>query len=244
MDGMAQSQRGQVQRLHEAVCKIREIGGSGAPPAGEDVLMLVAAKPGLSLRDIIVESGLPSSTAHRALGYWGATGRYERTSRNLIERVSDPRHQYRQLYFLTEKGREAILDIMKILYGHDFARDSIQTGKEYLSQLQSNLPESMRVVKANAFSPSTITVGKRALMRKGISVEGYIVAFPLAPASKVIEDVRAWVDARNGKTYLLPTISKPDGMVIVDFPTKSDQLDFIFCWRQESGSDEVGSGAL
>lgn len=229
---MVTGQSEQIQILHRTIRTIRSvIGLSELPAAWVDVLLVVALKPALPLSLIEEESGLPSTSVQRALLALGATERLGKPGPGLIEDIADPRHGARKLYFLTAKGRTVMAEILSAMTGENVPVYDAPTASEYLTRFEVESVNQLGYVDPKAFSPQTVTVGKRALLRKGTKVGPYIVAFPLAPASKAIRKIAEWVKEQGGSLYVLPSIAKPDGMVIADFPSGALQVFFHFRWR-------------
>jgi hypothetical protein len=235
MGSLVTKQGEQIQILHRTIRTIRSvIGVSELPAAWVDVLLVVAIKPALPLSLIGEESGLPSTSVQRALLALGATERLGRPGPGLIEDITDPRHSARKLYFLTSKGRAVMAEILSAMTGESIPVYGAPTGREYLARFETearNEFDELGYVDPKAFTAQIVTVGKRALLRRGKEVGPHIVAFPLAPAFKAIKTIEAWAGEQGGTLYRLPSIAKPDGMVIVDLPHAELQVVFHLRWR-------------
>lgn len=250
-DGMGlivTEQSEQIQVLHRTIRTIRSVVGvAELPAAWVDVLLVVALKPALPLSLIEEGSGLPSTTVQRALLALGATERLGKPGPGLIEGIADPRHGARKLYFLTAKGRTIMAEILSAMTGKNISVYDAPTGSEYLARFETEAGDELDelgYVDPKAFTAQTVTVGKRALLRRGEKVGSHVVAFPLAPASKAIKAIEAWTREQGGTPYQLPSIAKPDGMVIVDLPHAELQVAFHLRWRgpiQASDLDESQS---
>lgn len=243
----ATAQSEQVRILHRTIRTIRlAIGVSELPAAWVDVFLIVALKPALPLSSIEQESGLASTSVQRALLALSATERHGKPGPGLIEDAIDPRHGARKLYFLTMKGRVVMADILSAMSGKSVLDYKAPTASEYLAQPKSQSEDKLDnfgYVDPKAFTAQTVTVGKRALLRRGTKVGPHIVAFPLVPASKAIKSIERWVEEQGGTPpYLLPSIAKPNGMVIIDFPIPELQVAFFIRWRGpilENDLDEI-----
>lgn len=226
---------GQIRILQRTFRTVRSvIGISELPTAWVDVLLVIALKPALPLSLIEKESGLPSTSVQRALLAFGSTERRGKPGPGLIEGVTDPRHGARKLYFLTAKGQTIMAEILSALSGDNISFYDAPTGSEYLARFESEAndeSDELGYIDPKAFSAQTVTVGKRALLRRGKKLGPHIVAFPLAPAVKAMEAIETWTREQGGTPYRLPSIAKPDGMVIVDFPRPELQVAFHLRWR-------------
>lgn len=228
---MVSGQSEQIQILHRTIRTIRSvIGLSELPAAWVDVLLVVALKPALPLSRIEEESGLPSTSVQRALLALGATERLGKLGPGLIEDIADPRHGARKLYFLTAKGRTVMAEILSAMTGENVRVYDAPTVSEYLTGFDDRRADQLGGVDPKAFTPQTVMVGKRSLLRKGIQTGPYTVSFPLIRAGDWIGPLKEWVEERGGKVHLLPKIAKPQGMVIVDLPDADCQVQFHMHW--------------
>ena len=232
---VVRAQNEHIQILHRTLRVIRSvIGVSELPAAWVDVLLVIALDPALPLSLIEKESGLPSTTVQRALLAFGSTERYGKPGPGLIEGFGDPRHGGRKLYFLTAKGRTIMAEILTAMTGENISVYDAPTGGEYLTCFKNEAGDKFNelgYIDPKAFTAQTVTVGKRALLRKGEKVSPHIVAFPLAPAFNAIKAIEAWTRKHGGTLFQLSTIAKPHGMVIVDMPDAESQVAFHLRWR-------------
>ena len=195
------------------------------------VLLLVAERPAQPLSAIEAEAKLGTSTAQWIIRALGETDRTGRPGLGLIDDVADPRNASRKLYFLTEKSRALMAEVLTELTGEPHRTYAVETALEFQERLEREQVAKPSRVDVKAFTPQMITSGKRSLARKGIEVGLHLVAFPLRPANKIIEEVDQWVRAHNGTLHRLPNVIKPDGMAIADLPDKDVQFWFHMTWR-------------
>lgn len=195
------------------------------------VLLLIAETPAQPLSWIERESGLRTSSAQRVLLALGQTDRFGKPGLDLIEDITDPRHGARKLYFLTVKGRSLMAEVLGALTGEQQTTYAVPTGEEYISRFEAEQAARPARVDVKAFTSQEVATGKRALLRRGKKVGPHIVAFPLAPASSLLDEIEAWLGERGGTLHRLPTVAKPDGMAIADLPIPAEQVHFHFRWR-------------
>ncbi|WP_462119151.1 MarR family winged helix-turn-helix transcriptional regulator [Methylorubrum extorquens] len=196
------------------------------------VLLLVAERPGQPLASIEQEVGLRTSSAQRIVLALGRVDRFGNPGLGLVEDVADPRHGTRKLYFLTEKGRSLITDVLTALMDEQSSTFATTTAAEFLARCEAEQAAKPVRVNVKAYTPQEVATGKRSLLRKGIKVGQHIVAFPLIPASKIIDEIDEWVADQGGVLHRLPGVSKPDGMAIADLPDEHIQFYFHMRWRQ------------
>lgn len=209
----------------------RALGVTDLPAAWICVLLLVAEQEAQPLSWIERESGLSLSTVQRTLLALGSTDRYGKPGLDLIERISDPRHATKKIYFLTPSGKALIAKVVTVLTGDQAAAFDKPTAKEYLARFEAEQKSGEKFLDVKAFSPQVVATGKRSLRRSGQSVGPHVVTFPLAPAKTMLKEIDRWLEMNGGgQIYILDKISKPEGMVMVDLPSAEAQVWFILRW--------------
>lgn len=228
-------QRRLIASVHHVVQTIRRfLNSSELPTAWVDVLLFVAYTPAQTLASIVDGSGLNESSAQKVLLALGAENRFGKPGLGVIESAVDPRHETRKIYFLSAKGRSLMAEILSVLTGELHATYPAPTSQEFIDQYKAEQAARPPRVIVKAFSPQEIATGKRSLARQGIKVGEYIVAFPLVPASAIIDEIDDWVRKMGGCLHRLPNVAKPDGMAIADLPIPQEQVHFHLRWRTGS----------
>lgn len=226
-------QRAVVGALRRAYDVLRsETGMPDLSASWAHVLLLIAEHPGKTLSWIESETGMRTSSAHRIVAALGGTTQHGKTGLGLIESVADPRHATRKLFFLTLKGRATVSAMLSALTGINESSYAAPTAEEYLRQFESEQAAQPARVDVQVIGPQEIANAKRALARRGDLVGPHIVAFSMALAAPIMKEIKEWVEeGQGGKLHLVPTVGKPQGVAIADFPSAEHQVFFYLRWR-------------
>lgn len=194
------------------------------------IFLFVAEQGGQPLSAIERAVGMRTTSAQRAVQALSFEDRNGRDGLGLIEDVVDPRHGSRKLYFLSQDGQRVMTSVLNILTGEKNGMYPAETGGEFLHRLALEQAERPPLIDLKAFTPQEVATGKRSLARKKVVLGPHVVAFPLAPAASMIDDMRTWVKEVGGELYSLTNVGKPNGMVIVDLPNKQTEIFFRLRW--------------
>lgn len=194
------------------------------------ILLFVAEQGGQPLSAIERAVGMRTTSAQRAVQALSSEDRNGRDGLGLIEGVVDPRHGSRKLYFLSPEGQRLITKILNALTGTSNKVYQAETGGEYLRRLAEEQAKRPPLIDLKKFTPQEVATGKRSLARKGVTLGPHTVAFPLAPATLAIHDMKIWTKEVGGELYELVNVGRPDGMVIVDLPNKQVEIFFRLRW--------------
>ena len=85
------------------------------PMQQADVLLAIAAKPGLTMNELSKLTGLSQSSISRNVSAMSKYHRLGKEGLNLVEAVTDPRETRRRLVYLTPHGKMFITKLLRTL---------------------------------------------------------------------------------------------------------------------------------
>lgn len=95
------------------------------PMQQADVLLTVATRPGLTMNDIAVATGLSQSSISRNVAAMSKFHRLGKPGLNLVEAVIDPREPRRRLVFLTSQGKIFVTKLLRqVNEGYSIDKDT------------------------------------------------------------------------------------------------------------------------
>ncbi|WP_048708096.1 MarR family winged helix-turn-helix transcriptional regulator [Microvirga massiliensis] len=106
-----------AEHLYEGVREFRKQTGEKFSLVAFEVFLSVALAPAQTTELLAEESGLSLSGISRILASLGRVNRSGEPGMGLIEGVRDPQEPRRTIYFLTEKGRETVTELLRATQG-------------------------------------------------------------------------------------------------------------------------------
>lgn len=104
-----------AERLYEGIRGFRKEAGDKFSLVAFEVFLSVALAPAQTTELLAEESGLTASGLSRILANLGRVNRFGEPGLGLVEGVRDPYEPRRTIYFLTEKGRDTMTELLRII---------------------------------------------------------------------------------------------------------------------------------
>lgn len=85
------------------------------PSQTVECLLVVAARPGITMGDLSEATGLAQSSCSRNIAALSKWHRLGKEGYDLVEAVDDPRERRRKIIYLTQKGHKVVNRIMQTI---------------------------------------------------------------------------------------------------------------------------------
>lgn len=182
------------------------------------LLLHIAERPGCNTVWLSESTGLSASVTNRTL--------HELKDRfgGLIRFIEDPLNIKRNLFLLTEVGRQRIASALATAYG----AQSFET---------LTLEQYNAALRENDFAPTQIPRIRTAASKKFSGFVGSeMAALRLEPVRPVVKELEQWISDHGGRWYEMPNVY-PDqgGAGVADFDDPYTGFQFVLRWHLRIG---------